>query len=310
MALKKRERVLTPAEFKAKQKRDYEPFWINSEAIFGANLFPISESFKKQVTILFLLDATDFTTERTTELLAQWNHKYANLRWDGILVFQLKYAFLKNAKFFDKFKNQKIFLDAFGELFDRFGSGKEPVAVVLKDGELISSIPLLPNFIESTYLLEQQLQKALRIGDPGLPLLLSEKNQKINLPIEQKTFLPEDVTTFGEWNGSKNLITSEKNGSSITFPFRGKSLRLIAMAHPNSRDPIKTSITFNEKPLPIVLQNSLIDHEDLGSTTFQINKINGIYDLIQSDTEITGIIKLTFMNAFDNGVVFYSFKTA
>jgi len=310
MALKKRERVLTPVEFKAKQKRDYEQFWINSEAIFGANLYPIVESFSKQVTVLFLLDVADFTTERTAELLNQWHHKYAHLKWDGILVFQQKYAFLKTHKFFDKFKNQKIFLDPFGELFERFGSEKEPVAVILKDGELISSIPLLPNYIETTLQLEHQLQLALRIGDLGLPLPLIEKWTKKNVALDQKTVLPDGVSTFGEWNGNKNFLTTEKNGSVIAFPFKGKSLRLVAMAHPNARDSIKVSITFNEKSIPIALQNSLIQQEDLGITLFEINKTSGIYDLIHSEAELTGIIKLTFLNAFDNGAVFYGFKTA
>lgn len=310
MALKKKERALTPEEFKAKQKRDYDPFWINTEAIFGANLYPIAEVFSKQVTVLLLLDVADFTSERIAELLIQWNHKYSNLKWDGILVFQQKYAFLKNHKFFEKFKNQKILLDPFGELFERFGSDKEPVAVILKDGELVSSIPILPNFTEMVVQLELQLQKALRIGDQGLPLPMVEKPVKKNLPMEQKIISPEGVSTFGEWNGNKNLLTTEKNGSIIAFPFRGKFLRLIAMAHPNSRDAIKVSIAFNEKSLPIALQNSLIHQEELGVTTFEINKSSGIYDLIQSETELAGVVKLTFLNAFDNGAVFYGFRTA
>ena len=155
MALKKKERVLTRAEFIAKQKRDYAPFWINSTVLFGANLFPVEESFTKQITILFLLDVANYSTERAACMLQNWNEKYAKLHWESVFVFQQKYAFLKNTKFFERYKNQKVFLDTFGELFERFGSQTEPVAVILKNGELISSMPLLPNFPEMMYQYEQ-----------------------------------------------------------------------------------------------------------------------------------------------------------
>jgi len=308
MALRKKERVLTPEEFKAKQKRDYAPFWFNSEVIFGANLYPVSESFTKQVTVLFLLDVADYTTERVIELLHYWEEKYTKLHWQGIIVFEQKYAFLKNPKFFDRYKGQKIFLDTFGELFQRFGSLKEPVAVILKNGELVSSLPLLPNFSDTALDVENLLQSTLRIQDPGLPLPSAEKLTP-NSATTQQTVTPEGVSTFGEWNGSKNLLITEKNGSIIAVPFKGKRLRLIAMAHPNARDSIKVSIMFNEKPLSNALQNSLI-HDFSGMTTFDINKVTGIYDLIESENEITGIIKLTFLNAFESGAVFYEFKIA
>ena len=310
MAIKKRERTLTPEEFKEKQKRDYAPFWLHSEVLFGAKLYPVSETFKKNVTIIFLLDVADYTTERIAEQLLAWNQKYSKLPWQGVLAFQQKYAFLKNQKFFERFKNQIVFLDPFGELFERFGSKKEPVALILKNGEFISSMPLLPNFPEMVFKLEMEFQKTLRLDDDGLPLANIEKWNKKNAPTEQNTVTPEQVSTFGEWNGSNTLLITEKNGSILSAPFRGRLLRLIAMAHPNARDPIKVSIMFNEKPLSNSIQNNIIHEESNGTTVFELNKTNGIYDLIQADHELTGVVKLTFLNAYDNGAVFYEFKIA
>ncbi len=309
MALRKKERVLTPEELKAKFKRDYAPFWINSEVIFGANLYPVSDSFTKQATLLFLLDAADFTTEKVTDLLYSWKQKYGKLQWESVLIFQPKYTFLKNPKFFDRFKNQKIFLDTFGELFERFGSNQEPVAVMLKNGEMVASIPLSPDFSEASLQLEQQLQKSLRQDDPGLPLAIVEKWNK-KMYAKQQSVTPEGVSTFGEWNGSKTLLVTEKNGSILSLPFKGKILRLVAMAHPEARDPIKVSITLNERPLPSTLQPSFMHGDDTGATLFELNKTTGIYDLFHSENEITGVIKLTFLNVYDNGAVFYEFKIA
>ena len=124
MALKKRVKALTPEELKEKNKKEYTPFWLHSEVLFGANLYPVSDSFTKQITLIFLLDIADFTTERLVERIHSWNQKYAKLPWQGVFVMQQKYAFLKETKFFDRFKNQVIFLDPFNELFERFGSNK------------------------------------------------------------------------------------------------------------------------------------------------------------------------------------------
>ena len=310
MAIKKKERMLTPEEFKAKQKRDYESFWINSHVLFGANLYPVDDAFTKQVTILFLLDPADFTTERVIEIIQTWKTKYDKLQWDCVLTFQQKYAFMKNPKFYERFKNQKIFIDTFGELFERFGSKSEPVAVVLKNGEFISSMPLLPNFLEMSYQLEQQLQSTLRMDDIGLPLAKVEKWSKKNAPLEQQNITPDQVTTFGEWNGTTSLLMTEKNNSILSIPFKGRFLRLVAMAHPNSRDPIKVSITLNEKSLATSIQSSAVHEDNSGITTIELTKNNGIYDLIQSETPLTGVVKLTFVNTYDNGAVFYEFKIA
>ena len=154
MAIKKKVRTLSPAEYRENQKKEYASCWINSEVIFGANLFPVQESFTQKITILFLVDAADYTAERIMEVMQLWNQKYLNLKWDDVLVFQQKYAFIKNQKFIDRYKHQKIFLDTFGELFERFGSKTEPVAVLLKNGEFVSSMPLLPKFTDQIFQLE------------------------------------------------------------------------------------------------------------------------------------------------------------
>ncbi len=310
MALKKREKTLTIEEQREKMRKDYGPFWFNSEVLFGANLFPVSETFSKEITVLFLLDIADYTTERIVEFLHEWNTRYAKLPWTAVIAFQQKYAFLKTNKFMDRLRNQKIFLDTFGDLFERFGSGKEPVAVILKAGQLVTSMPLLPDLSKSLYQLEVELQKALRSEDAGLPLPVIEKWSKKNVPMSQTTHSANQVTSSGAWTGSDSMIYSEDNNTSISIPFKGKSLRMIAMAHPNALEAVKARITFNDKPVYKDVQGPLIHEDNTGSTTLDINKTTGIYDLILSEQELTGIIKLTFLNVYDVGVIFYEFKSS
>lgn len=310
MAIKKREKELTADQIKEKFQKDYRPFWLNSEVLFGANLYPVAESFAKEITIIFLLDAGDFTTERICEAMQLWSSKYAKLPWSPVIAFQQKYAFLKNTKFLDRYRNHKIFIDVFGDLFDRFGSGKEPVAVLLKNGQMVSSMPLLPDLSGSLLKLEGELQKALRFDDAGLPLQIAEKWSKKGAPMQQTMVLPSSVTTVGEWTGNDAMLFTENNNSVISVPFKGKHLRMVAMAHPNSLEPIKASITFNDKSLYNGIQGSLIHDDNSGNSIFEINKIIGNYDLIHSDHELTGIVKITFLNVYDIGVIFYGFKVA
>ncbi len=310
MTIKKREKTLTPEEQKIKMKNTYAPFWFNSEVLFGADLYPVSESFSQGVTVLFLMDVADFTSERISEFLLSWNIRYSKLPWSAVIVFQQKYAFMKNNSFIEKYRNHKVFLDPFGELFERFGSGKEPVAVILKAGQLATSMPLLPDLSKSLYQLESEFQRILRSDDTGLPLPSIEKWNKTNAPMQQSTFVAKQVTTSGKWSGNEDMIFSEDNNSSISISFKGKVLRMVAMAHPNALEPVRTKIMFNDKPIYKDLQGPLIHEDNTGSTTLEINKTTGIYDLILSDHEISGIFKITFPNLYDVGVVFYEFKTS
>jgi hypothetical protein len=310
MTAKKRDKEVTPDQMREKYKNELAGFWLNSEVLFGPNFFPIAPTFTESVTILFLLDAGDFTTERMIEALHTWTTKYTKLPWIPVLVFQQKYAFMKNQKFLDRYKNQKIFIDVFGELFDRYGSSQEPVAVLLKNGQLTTSTPLLPDLSGNLFQIENELQKLLRVDDPGLPLPVAEKWSKKGAPMEQKFIKPTEVTTSGEWNGSDAMLFTESNNATISIPFKGKHLRMVAMAHPNSLESVKASVTFNDKSLYNGIQGPMIHDDNSGNSMIDINKAIGNYDLIQSDHEITGIIKITFLNVYDIGVIFYGFKTS
>ena len=310
MVNKKREKEVTPEQMREKYRKEYSQFWMNSEVMFGANLFPVSPGFANEITVVFLLDAGDFTTERVCETMQAWNIKYAKLPWTPVIAFQQKYAFMKNAKFTDRYRNHRVFLDVFGDLFERFGSGSEPVAVLLRKGELIGSYPLLPEIGSTLSQLEGELQKCLRIDDPGLPLPVPEKWVKKGGPVNQNTIPAGSVTTFGEWTASETMLFTENNNTSISIPFKGKHLRMVAMAHPNALESVKASITYNEKSLYNGIQGPLVHDDNVGASIFEINKVIGTYDLIQSEHELTGIVKITFTNVFDVGVIFYGFRIA
>ena len=182
--------------------------------------------------------------------------------------------------------------------------------MIFKNGEFVSSFPLLPDLNEKFFTFEIEFQKILRINDDGLPLPIAEKMGAGTSPVAQEIVTPDLVSTFGKWEGGSTLLLTEQNDSIISIPFRGRFLRLLAMAHPNAHDPIKVAITFNEKALPNNFHTALVRDDKKGNTVFDLNKTIGIYDLIQSDREIVGIIKLNFINAFDNGAVFYGFRIA
>jgi len=308
MTGKKREKEITPEQLREKYRKDYGPFWHHSEVLFGANLYPVSETFNNEITIIFLLDAGDFSTERVMETVQNWTVKYAKLPWVPVFAFQQKYAFMKNAKFMERYKNHKLFIDVFGDLFERFGSGSEPVAVLLKNGQMSTSMPLLPKLSEQLFNLENELQKLLRVDDPGLPLPIAERWSKKDSPMEQKIVTPAEVTTSGEWNGNEAMLFTDSNHTSISIPFKGRHLRMVGMAHPNALESVKASVTFNDKSLYNGIQGPFIHDDNAGNSMLEINKVVGNYDLIESDHEITGIVKINFLNVYDIGMIFYGFR--
>jgi hypothetical protein len=309
MALKKREKILSPEAIKENLKKELAPFWINSDVLFSTQLYPVSDKFTKQICIVFLLDIADYCSTQALDNLLAWQKKYDKLPWFPVIVFQQKYLFFKNRKFFDQFKNSIVFFDAFGELFARFGSNKEPVALILKNGEMVSSLPLLPNFGDQLKKIESELQKLLRLDDPGLPLpQINSQYKKMNESMS--TVGIDKVSTLGEWNGSKTMLYAEENNVEVSFGFKGKKLRLVAMTNPDARETVRVSISFNDKPLPFPMRTELIREDSKGLALFEIDKTQGIYDIVFTETTMTGVIKLKFLNVFDNGVVFYEFRIA
>jgi hypothetical protein len=317
MALK-RKKALTPEELREKLNTEKAPFWHNGEPYFsviqtpqGLELFSLQEIFGKEVIALFLLDVADYTTERVMDVLDLWKARYKGLGWKPILVFQQKYLFLKNPKFFDRYKNHSaflstpIYLDIFGETHEWANSAQQPCLLLLTQGKIFYKDSLNGPFAQKILAAETRLQEALRIEDAGLPLpILSLDPQPLLL--DTQTIRIDQVTLNGNWIEGKGSLLTEDSQSTLTFPFEGNSLRLAIDLHPQSRENARIQITLNEQPVKESNFGPALRNDEKGNSILEVNEKSGIYDLFVSPEKLRGIFKLHFCSP--HPIIFYELR--
>ena len=320
MALRKKERPLTPDELKEKLRKDTVERWLHSEPLFGLapsptglQFFPLSVHAEKEIIILFLLDAGDFSTDRVLDVLDLWRTRYKKLPWKAVVAFQQKYIFLKNPQFFSRFRSHPCFStlpmysDPFGELFEKYGSSKEPVVAVFNQGNLVSSMPLNENFAQKALDLEVQLQQTLRQEDLGLPLPLLYP-YTITVPVDLKSILPEEMTRSGYWVDSKTSLVTDDPNSTLSCTFEGKALRMITTLHPSARENCRIHVTLDGGPIRSQVKGEDIGAEEKGMSTMEIDRNSGIFEIIKSTDTVRGIIKFHFTSVIENPVIFYEMR--
>jgi hypothetical protein len=129
--------------------------------------------------------------------------------------------------------------------------------------------------------------------------------------ILEKGIIPfERLTLGGNWIQGSNTVMTEDSSASLSFPFEGEHLRLLANLHPQARDPSRFSIYFNDEPLASAHFGPHTYQGDRGNPTVELNRIQGVYEIIDAETPLRGKITFKFLNAVENPVILYSFRYA
>ncbi|MBS1959017.1 MAG: hypothetical protein JST80_06055 [Bdellovibrionales bacterium] len=319
MALRRREKPLSPEELKDKIIKEFGDSWMHSEPHFGfspdGSLFPLSNLFQSEISLLFLLDAGDYITDRAYEFMQQLKGRYPRLPWMPIIAFNYKYSFLKNTKFFDRFKHFPIFhttplfIDKNSHLDRLHKIDGLPTVVFFNRAHDINRISLGGDFQQAIMECERTLQIALRMYDMGLPLP-NVPTFEAQGPVDSNRTTLKDVVKGGSWIGFEDTIVTDDPKATIDTYFDGKQLRLISTLHPQARDTSRLQVTMNDKPVPHNLCGSNLKIDDKGNTVVEINRNSGVYELISSPNAIKGKIKIHFVSVIENPVVFYELRTA
>lgn len=319
MALRRREKPLSPEELKDKILKEYSESWMHSEPHFGfssdGSIFPLSNLFQSEICLLFLLDAGDYITDRAYEFMQQLKSRYPRLPWIPMIAFSYKYSFLKNTKFLDRFKHFPIFhttplfIDKHMNLDRLHKIDKLPTVVFFNRAHDIKRISLAGNFEEAITECEKTLQIALRMYDIGLPLP-NVPNFHAHGPVDMARTTLKDIVKDGNWVGFEGTIVTDDPKATIDTYFEGKQLRLISTLHPQARDASKLHVTMNDKPVPQNICGNNLKIDDKGHTVVEINRNNGVYELISSATPIKGKIRIHFVSVIENPVVFYELRSA
>jgi hypothetical protein len=321
MAIRRKEKQLTLPEIKEKARDHTKEFWMHGEPLLGFTphleggaLVPLAPKAESDLLAFFFLDPADYITDRVLETITLWHELYKKLPWTPIVVFRSNYLFLKNPRFFDRFRtmpsfqNLSVFLDDQGEWF-QLKQVPGPTLLLSVGNETILSAELNDDYVSKLFLAEQKLQSTLRRVDAGLPLVEVTKHESKS-PIDLSRALASETNLTGFWSNAESGLASDDPTAKISFPISGTHVRLIAVTHPQARENTKLQIFLDDLPVPASLHGAQVHPGDRNQSVLEINKFSGIYELIKSDRKLNGTITLKFLNTLENPVVLYGLRIA
>lgn len=183
MAWKPKEKQLTPDEAVELARRELAPYWLGTEPLLAgvrgadgrATAHPLDKSFEKKAWLLLFADVTDFSGEALLKYAREWVRRYSSHELGILLIARQSYSFLSVAKsllpFLGKgFEAFPVAVDPEGLITEAFGGGKQvyPAAKLLHQRKVVFDRSGA-NWAEGA---EKELQRFLRLADPGLPLPL------------------------------------------------------------------------------------------------------------------------------------------
>ncbi|NDG84567.1 MAG: hypothetical protein EBX52_05950 [Proteobacteria bacterium] len=320
--MKRKEKTLTLDEIKERMIQAGTTSWLHSAPLFGmlhapdgSRLIPLSNQTEGKIQILFLLDAADYHFDQALDTIERLRHDYRGLPWQPLIALEQKYLFLRNIRFFDRFRHSKsfatvpVFLDAQGEWFERYQAKNGSKVVLLHQTNEVLNLPLLPDFGSQIQAMEKQLHEVLRLEDPGLPLLETTVTE-LKKPLDRRTIPARELVLSGNWIQANDSVVSEDSTAGFSFNFEGSHLRIVAITHPNARETARFTIQFNDEPLPSAHYGVNTRLGDKGSALSEINRTTGLYELISSNLLLKGKVTIRFMNAVENPVILYGLRTA
>ena len=319
---KRKEKPLTLEEIKARMSKQSEEFWIHSPPLIGLAAsnegpvwLPLDPSAAEGTLLLLMLDFGDYLSDAILALVSEMMDQYSKLPWRPVIAYQPKTLFLKQARFFDRYKNQShfplipVYADQTGDWFDTLKSNGAPTLAILHQSVVVFKEPFGKNPMLTLFQAEEQLQRILRVEDPGLPLFKATPRETKKV-LEKGTIPIESLTLGGNWVQGGNTIMTEDSSATLSFQFEGEHLRLLANIHPQARDPSRFSVHFNDEPLASAHYGPNTYQGDRGNPTVELNRTQGVYEIIDAETPLRGKITFKFLNAVENPVILYSLRFA
>ena len=320
--MKRKEKTLTLEEIKERMIQAAGSNWLHAPPLFGilhapdgAKLLPLSGQTEGKIQIVFLVDVADYHFDLVIDTIERLRHDYRSLPWQPLVVVEQKYLFLRNPRYFDRYRHSKSFasipvlLDPQGEWFEFYRAKSGSKVVVLHHQNEVLNLPLLPDFAVQIEALERRLHDVLRLEDPGLPLLETGP-AALKKPLDRRAFPARELVLNGNWVQANDSVVSEDSTAGFSFNFEGSHLRLVAITHPNARETARFTIQFNDEPLPAAHYGINTRLGDKGTAVSEINRATGLYEIVASGLLLKGKITIRFMNAVENPVILYGLRTA
>ena len=320
--MKRKEKQLTLEEIKAKLIQQSQESWIHSDPLLallptteGMKPLPLSPAIEQALTVILLFDFTEYAFELLLSAVERFSEEYKGLPWKVIIAFEPKYLFLKDLRFFDRFRSSKLFsqiplyIDQRGEWFDHFKAKEASKIVLLDKGQEVLNFDLKSGVADQIARFEKTFQDALRVEDPGLPLLEAVPRE-LKSPGDRRICPARELTLGGNWIQGGDFAVSEDSNANLSFFFEGTRLRLVGIPHPNARESTRFVVLFNDEPIVSAHYGSAIRLGDKGTSVSEIDRTHGIFEIIDSENTLKGTIKIRFLNALENPIIIYGVRAA
>lgn len=262
---KKKQIILTQEELVQLAKKEHAPFWVYTSPVVAAvgdatagSLFPLDPKFNEKTWLFIRMDLTDPASSKLFEIALEWHKRYSLFPYSTLVIVHPRFEYYLRAKtveeVLDHYSSRIPTMIDHDLSFARLTGAKfsSHISIVQK-ASIVQSISLEKINLQNVQAVERELQKSLRLTDPGLSLPLVYEPED---PLFFRTpFSSVDITEVekvkamglnlvGKWEISGQKIATQDSTASLTFniPKSSSPLSMLVCAEPT--DPKSLGASF------------------------------------------------------------------
>ncbi len=328
-------------------KEQLKPFWFKSNPLLAAVsnhgqplVFSLDEQFQKLTWMIVFIDLSNVLTDSILLFLREWYSRYKQHDFGVLLICSTQYGFQRARGSVEKMLDAKkiefpLAIDFDDGLFRSFNIVKTPSIAVFNNGKVLS---IATDFKELPRI-ENDLQKHLRLKDPGLPLQppfenkIATKNNfyKVDLARgrginylhefshphlgdEPKVFAtlmqspPQTVHVSGKFRQNFESLYSVDPSSSLRLYSHGGDLYLLAQSLGKIHESTKILVSSGGRQIPDMFIGEHLRSDDSGNAFIEVGAPFLYHILKGAPPEFRGL-SFRFPNAGRVPVALFNFQS-
>jgi hypothetical protein len=310
--VRKREKPLTLEEAVDAARKELLPRWFGASPLFaafrdekGAVLYALDPEARQQAWVWCVVDLASFESVAAIECFNRWHAMYGDLGLRFLLVVTRYGGSVEGlANAIDRLRKKYRFdypvtFDPQGELAEALGCAQLPKAVFYLGERRAAETKGTRWGLE----VEQELQRALRDQDPGLPLYVPQLPEVTTDGGGSRVSFDDKSVRYNEhWRteGDARIVNNERG--LLTLNLRGKCAGIVAMSDGESRPSRVFVSAVGNSSLPTDQWGKDVIQDDTGRTYFDVTAY-GMYEFFRRDSSTASEIQLRFASATETPLV-------
>lgn len=246
MAIRRREKPLTPAEAIDQAKKQLIPFWFGSEPLMagardttgGARAYPLDSRMTDRPWLLIFVDPLSLSAREILAYTQVWAERYEAQKLGVMLVLRLSAAeFTQESSWGSRLSGGSnsaasavvTVMDTGHLLQESFHVQELPKMILLQQNQILFQKSGKEWFANT----ELDLQRFFRKADPGLPLFEAMEGPKdpvTELPSIDFGVPTQALSFSGAWTTEKDRWVTNDPQATISFECTGRRFGIIAQS--------------------------------------------------------------------------------